>query len=331
LWHRGGMPHAIRIHRTGGPEVLSWEPVPSASPGRGEARLRHSAIGLNFIDIYHRSGLYPLPQLPATLGMEAAGRILQLGEGVEGFVPGQRVAYAAPPLGAYTEERVMPADRLVPLPDAIDDKQAAAMMLKGLTAQYLLHQTYRVQAGETILVHAAAGGVGLILCQWAKHLGATVIGTVGSEAKAKIAAEHGCDHPIVYTREPFAPITRELTGGKGVAVVYDSVGRDSFEASLDCLQPRGLLVSFGQSSGAVPPFNIATLSAKGSLYLTRPTLMTYAARSEDLRAMATELFEVVLGGAVRVAIQQTYPLKDAARAQRDLEQRRTTGSSVLLP
>ncbi len=325
------MPHAIRIHRTGGPEVLRWEEVEVGRPGVGEVRLRHTAVGLNFIDIYHRSGLYPLPSLPVVLGMEAVGVVEEVGAGVTEVKAGDRVAYASGPLGACCEERLMPAKRLVPLPEDISDPQAAAMMLKGLTVQYLVRRTYRVQPGDTLLVHAAAGGVGLILCQWAKHLGATVIGTVGTEEKTALAHAHGCDYPIVYTRENFVERVKELTSGAGVPVVYDPVGKDTFFGSLDCLRPLGLMVSFGQASGSVPPLDLQELSRRGSLFLTRPTLMTYTARREDLLAAADELFAVVRRGAVRIEINQTYPLKDAARAHRDLQGRRTTGSTILLP
>ncbi len=325
------MSKAIRIHHTGGPEALRWEETIVAAPGPGEVRLRHEAIGLNFIDIYHRTGLYPLGQLPAILGLEGAGVILDVGTGVTDFLPGDRVAYAGGPPGAYCEERLIPAHRLVRLPDAIDCRQAAAMMLQGMTAQYLLRRTCRVQAGDTILFHAAAGGVGLIACQWAKALGATVIGTVGSKEKAALAKAHGCDHTILYREEDFVVRVKELTDGEGVPVVYDSVGRETFLKSLDCLRPLGMLVSFGQSSGSVAPFDPGLLAAKGSLFLTRPTLMTYTARPEDLQAGAAELFEMVLSGKVRVEINQSYPLAEAAQAHRDLEARQTTGSTVLIP
>jgi NADPH2:quinone reductase len=286
---------------------------------------------LNYIDTYHRSGLYPLPALPAVIGMEAAGVVEEIGEGVTNVSPGQRVAYASLPTGAYAEERLMPADRLVLLPNGIDDKQAAAMMLQGMTAQYLLCRTYRVQAGDTILVHAAAGGVGSILCQWAKHLGAVVIGTVGSGDKAAIARRNGCDHAIVYTREHFARRVREITSGVGVAVVYDGVGKATFERSLDCLRPLGMMVSFGNASGPLPPFDASILSQKGSLFFTRPALMHYTAKREDMLTSARELFEVVLNGYVRIAVNQTYSLSQAAQAHCDLEARKTTGSTVLLP
>jgi len=324
------MTMAMRIHATGGPEVLRWEEAPVGTPGPGEALVRHTAIGVNFIDTYHRTGLYPLA-LPATVGMEGAGVVVAVGTGVTEVAVGQRVAYAGGAPGAYAEERLIPAHRLVLLPNDVSDEQAAAMMLKGLTAHYLLRRTYRVKAGDTILLHAAAGGVGLIACQWAKHLGATVIGTVGSDDKAAVARAHGCDHAIVYTREDFVARVRELTGGRGVPVVYDSVGRSTWEGSLDCLAPLGLMVSYGNASGPVPPFAPGVLAAKGSLFLTRPTLMTYTARREDLLAAAADLFTVVLSGAVRVEVTGRLPLADAAEAHRALESRRTTGSIVLLP
>ncbi|MFQ5958920.1 MAG: quinone oxidoreductase [Alphaproteobacteria bacterium] len=325
------MVKAIRIHAPGGPEALVLEDVDIGEPGPGEARLRHAAVGLNFIDVYHRSGLYPLPALPASIGMEAAGVVEAVGPGVADIVPGDRVAYAAPPPGAYCEARNVAADRLVRLPDAIDERRAAAMMLKGMTAEYLLRRTHTVKAGETILFHAAAGGVGLIACQWAKALGATVIGTVGTPEKAELAAAHGCDHPIVTANEDFVARVREITGGAGVPVVYDSVGKDSFMGSLDCLSPRGVMVSFGQSSGPVAPLDLGLLAAKGSLYVTRPTLFTYTASRDDLTASAGALFEVVAAGKVRIGINQTYALKDAAQAHRDLEGRKTTGSTLLVP
>ncbi len=323
------MPKAIRIHETGGPEVLRWEEVEVGPPGPGQARIRHTAVGLNYIDTYHRTGFYSLP-LPVVLGTEAAGVVEEVGPGVTEVKPGERVAYASL-VGAYAEERLMAAERLVPLPDYISDRQAAAMMLKGMTAQYLLRRTYRVGPADTILVHAAAGGVGLILCQWAKHLGATVIGTAGSEEKADLAREHGCQFPIVYTRENFVELVKGLTGGKGVPVVYDSVGKDTFMGSLDCLRPLGVMVSYGQASGPVPPFNVTVLSAKGSLFLTRPTLNTYTANRNDLLSCAEDLFDVVRRGIVKIEVRQTYALKDTAQAHRDLEARKTTGSTVLLP
>lgn len=325
------MPHAIRFHEAGGPEVLRWEEVEVGAPASRQVRLRQTAVGLNFIDIYHRTGLYPVPGFPSGIGLEAAGVVEAVGPDVAELRPGDRVAYASPPIGAYAEVRLMPADRLVKLPDDIDDRTAAAMMLQGMTAQYLLRRTHRVAPGETILVHAAAGGVGLILCQWAKHLGATVIGTVGSEEKAAVARAHGCDHPILYRTENVVDRVREITGGAGVPVVYDGVGKDTFASSLDCLAPLGLMVTFGNSSGPVPPVDVSVLSAKGSLFLTRPTLFTYTAKRADLLASATDLFDVVRRGAVRIAVNQTYPLREAAQAHRDLEARRTTGSTVLLP
>ena len=325
------MSKAVVIERTGGPDVLEWREAPVGAPRPGEALVRHTAIGLNFIDVYHRRGLYPLPSLPAVIGLEAAGRVEAVGAGVTEVAVGDRVAYAGGPTGAYSEARTIPAHRLVTLPAQIDDRAAAAMMLKGMTAEYLLRRTIAVKAGDTILFHAAAGGVGSIACQWAKALGVTVIGTVGSSEKASLAAAHGCDHVIVTSREDVVQRVREITGGEGVSVVYDSVGKDTFLRSLDCLRPRGMMVSFGQSSGMVPPVDIAMLSAKGSLYLTRPTLMTYTASREDLLASASALFDVVRRGVVTVEIRQTYPLRDAARAHADLEARRTTGSTVLIP
>jgi NADPH2:quinone reductase len=323
------MPYAIRIHETGGPEKMRWEEVRVEIPGPGQVLVRNTAIGLNFIDTYHRSGLYPVA-LPATLGMEGAGIVAAVGPKVSGFKAGERVAYAQP-IGAYAEWVLRPADRLVKIPSGIDDKVAAAMMLKGLTAQYLLRRTYKVRAGDTILVHAAAGGVGQILCQWAKHLGAVVIGTVGRDEKAKLAKKAGCRHVIVTAREKFPERVKEITKGAGVPVVYDGIGKDTFMDSLDCLAPLGLMVSYGSASGAVPPFELAILSQKGSLFLTRPTLMTYTAKREDLLKCAAELFSVVKKGAVKITINQTYPLKEAAQAHSDLESRKTTGSTVLLP
>ena len=321
------MTHAIRIHKTGGPEVLVWEEVPVGKPGPGEARVRHTAIGLNYIDTYFRSGLYPAP-LPSGLGGEAAGVVEEVGPGVTEVKPGDRVAYGVAPVGAYSEERLVPADRLIVLPDGISDQQAAAMMLKGLTAQYLIRQIYKVKSGDSILFHAAAGGVGLIACQWAKSLGATVIGTVGSDEKARLASEHGCDHTIIYTREDFVARVNEITKGAKLPVVYDSVGKDTFMKSLDCLRPRALMVSFGQSSGSVGPIDLGIFAQKGSLFFTRPTLFTYAAQRSDLLAMAKDLFDAVLSGAVRIEVNQTYKLRDAAEAHRDLQSRKTTGSTV---
>lgn len=325
------MSKAIRIHQIGGPEQMRWEDVDVGAPAPGQVLLRQTAVGLNYIDVYHRTGLYPLPSLPAVLGMEAAGVVEAVGPGVSGLRPGQRVAYASPPVGAYAERRLMPADRLVLVPDGIDDVQAAGMMLQGMTAQYLLRRTYRVQPGDAILVQAAAGGVGQILCQWGRHLGATVIGTVGSDEKAEIARAAGCAHVIVYSRENFAEKVREITGGAGVAVVYDGVGKSTFQGALDSLAMLGMLVSYGNASGPVPPFEPAILSQKGSLFFTRPTLMHYTAKAEDLQASARELFDVVGSGAVRIKVSQTYPLSEAAQAHRDLEARKTTGSTVLLP
>lgn len=322
---------AIRLHETGGPEVLRWEEVAIGPPGPGEVHLRQTAVGLNFIDVYHRTGLYPLPNLPAIPGMEGAGVVVSVGAEVDDIAPGDRVAYAGLPPGAYAEERLIPGHRLVKLPAAISDRQAAGMMLQGMTAQYLLRRTCQVKPGDTILFHAAAGGVGLIACQWARHLGATVIGTVGSPEKAALARAHGCDYPLLYGQEDWVARVREITDGEGVAVVYDSVGRDTFMKSLDCLRPLGMLALFGQASGPVAPFDLGLLAAKGSLFLTRPTLMTYTARRQDLLASAAELFEVVESAAVKIEIRQTYPLSEAARAHRDLEARKTTGSTILIP
>ena len=324
------MPNAIRIHQTGGPEVLTWEAVNVPAPAAGEATVRHHAVGLNFIDTYHRTGLYPLP-LPSGIGLEGAGVVEAVGAGVTEVKVGDRVAYAGGPVGAYAEVRNIPAHRLLILPDAIAFDTAAAMMLQGLTAAYLLRRTYRVQPGDAVLIHAAAGGVGLIACQWAKALGATVIGTVGSPAKAELAKAHGCDHVINYSTENFTQRVREITGGEGVPVVYDGVGKDTFMGSLDSLRPLGMLVTYGNASGPVPPFDVLLLSQKGSLFVTRPTIMHYTAKRADLEALGAELFEVVVSGKVRIEVNQTYPLREAAQAQRDLEARKTTGSTVLLP
>ncbi|MDJ1156866.1 quinone oxidoreductase [Chelatococcus sp. SYSU_G07232] len=321
---------AIRVHRYGGPEVLSYEDVEAELPGAGEVRVRNRAIGLNYIDTYYRTGAYAVPALPFVPGNEGAGEVVSVGEGVTGFAPGDRVAYAAT-LGAYAEERNVPAHFLVKLPDAIDFDTGAAMMLKGLTAQYLLRRTFRVERGQTILVHAAAGGVGLIACQWAKHLGATVIGTVGSAAKADLARASGCDHVILYREEDFAARVKEITRGEGCDVVYDGVGKATFPASLDCLKPFGMFVSFGSASGAIDAFNIGLLAQKGSLYATRPTLFTHLARRENVLAMSEDLFGVVASGAVKIEIHARYPLKDAAEAHRLLESRATTGATVLVP
>ena len=320
------MTHAIRIHETGGPEVLKWEEVEVPDPQPGEARIRQTAAGLNFIDVYHRTGLYPM-ELPSTIGMEGAGVVEAVGDEVVDLKPGDRVAYADLPVGAYAEARVMPAHRLVPLPDTISDQQAAAMMLQGMTAEYLIRRTFKVERGQTVLLHAAAGGVGLITCQWLKLLGANVIGTVGSEAKAELAQAHGCDHPIIYTREDFVARVREITNGDGVPVVYDSVGKDTFEGSLDCLSPLGMLVLFGNASGPVSEFNTGLLAQKGSLYLTRPTLMTYNAKRADLLASAQALFDAVSKG-VHIEVNQKFPLREAAAAHQALEARQTTGSTI---
>ncbi len=324
------MPFAIRMRQVGGPEVMSWEEVEVGDPAPAEARVRHAAVGLNYIDIYHRTGLYPLP-LPSGLGLEAAGVVEAVGTAVTDLRPGDRVAYAGGPVGAYSQVRCLPADRLLKLPAAIDFRTAAAMMLQGLTSAYLLRRTCRVEAGDAVLIHAAAGGVGLIACQWAKALGATVIGTVSNDAKAALATAHGCDHVIDYTREDFARRVREITGGTGVRVVYDGVGKDTFAGSLDSLQTCGMLVSFGNASGPVPPFDPLLLSQKGSLFLTRPTLMHYTAKRADLVALGNELFDAVGAGKVRIEVNQTYPLADVASAHRDLEARKHTGSTVLLP
>jgi NADPH:quinone reductase len=324
------MAHAIRMHATGGPEVLVYEEVQVGDPGPNEARIRQTAIGLNYIDTYHRSGLYPLP-LPTSIGSEAAGVVEAVGSGVTWLRRGDRVAYAGGPVGAYATERVMPADRLVKIPDGIDDSTAATLMLKGMTVQYLFRQTYALKGGETILFHAAAGGVGLIACQWARALGVTMIGTVGTDDKAALAKANGCAHTIVYTREDFVARTKELTGGKGVPVAYDSIGKDTFMQSLDCLQPRGLLVVFGNASGPVSAFNLGVLAQKGSLYVTRPTLFTYANSRETIHAMAKDVFDLVLAGKIKSEARQEYPLREAAAAHRALESRVTTGATVLLP
>jgi NADPH2:quinone reductase len=323
------MVHAIRIHQTGGPEVLKWESVEVPAPGPGQVRLKQHAVGVNYIDVYQRSGLYKLP-LPFIAGSEGAGEVVAVGPGVTDFKVGDRGAYAGA-MGGYAEERVMPADRLVKLPDNIDYKTGAAMMLQGMTVRYLLRETYKVGKGTTMLLHAAAGGIGLIACQWARHLGATIIGTVSTDDKAKLAKEAGCTHVINYKTEDFVKRTKELTGGQGVDVVYDAVGKDTYPGSLDCLKPLGLWVSFGNASGAITNFDILALSAKGSLYATRPTLGTYVAKRADLLANANELFDVVSKGIVKINVNHTYPLKDAAQAHRDLEGRKTTGSIVLLP
>ena len=320
------MTHAIRVHELGGPEVLKWEEIEVGEPGPGEVKIRQEAAGLNYIDVYHRTGLYPQP-LPFTPGTEGAGVVESIGPDVSGLSPGDRVAYAGP-VGGYAEERLIAADRLIKHPHAISSEQAAAMMLQGMTAHMLLRSVHRVQRGETILIHAAAGGVGLIVCQWAKALGATVIGTVGSDAKAELARAHGCDHPIVYTRQDFVAEVDRITGGAKLPVVYDSVGKDTFLQSLDCLAPRGMMVTFGNSSGPVDPIEPGILAQKGSLFLTRPTLFTYSARRADLETAARELFEVVESGKVKIEVKQRFALKDAAEAHRALEARQTSGSTV---
>jgi len=321
------MTYAIQVHQTGGPEVLHWEEVEVGDPGPGQVRLRQEAAGLNFIDVYHRTGLYPRP-LPFTPGVEGAGIVEAVGEGVADVAPGDRVAYAGP-IGGYAEERLIDADRLVKLPDSISSEQAAAMMLQGMTAWMLLRRVHRVEPGETILIHAAAGGVGLIVCQWAKALGATVIGTVGSDEKAELARAHGCDHPIVYTRQDFVGEVERITGGAKLPVVYDSVGRETFLKSIDCLAPRGMMVSFGNASGPPDPIAPAVLAQKGSLFLTRPTLFHYIAARDELELAATELFDMIASGKVKVEIKQRFALKDAAEAHGALEARRTTGSTIL--
>ncbi|MCL7999149.1 quinone oxidoreductase [Brucella sp. 21LCYQ03] len=324
------MINAIRVHQTGGPEVLKYEQIEIGEPGAGEVKVRHEAIGLNFIDVYFRTGLYKAAQMPFTPGNEGAGTIVAVGPGVENLKIGDRVAYAATP-GSYADERILPADRLVKVPDGIELKTAAAMMLKGMTAQYLLRQTFVVKPGSTILFHAAAGGVGLIAGQWAKHLGAKVIGTAGSEEKVALAKAHGYDHVINYRTENFVERVRELTGGEGVDVVYDSVGRDTYMGSLDVLKPLGMFACFGQSSGVIPAFDLNQLAQKGSLFATRPTLFNYVAKRADLEKTAKDLFDVVASGAVKIEINQSYALKDVRKAHEDLEARKTTGASILLP
>ncbi|CAG9191086.1 quinone oxidoreductase family protein [Burkholderia vietnamiensis] len=324
------MPKAIRYDQPGGPEVMKWVDVEVGEPKAGEVRIRQHAVGLNYIDVYFRTGLYPQP-LPGGLGMEAAGEVTAVGDGVSALKAGDRVAYVGQPPGAYAQERVMPAERLVRLPDAIGYDDAASVMLQGLTAHYLLRRTYPVKAGDTILIHAAAGGVGLLVCQWAKALGATVIGTVGSDEKAALASAHGCDHPIVYTRENFTQRVKEITNGAGVPVVYDSIGKDTYIGSLDCLAPLGYFVSFGNASGPLPPIDSKEFSSRGSLFFTRPTLFSYIAKRADLEAAAAELFDVILSGKVKTSINQRYPLAEVGRAHADLESRKTTGSTVLVP
>jgi NADPH2:quinone reductase len=324
------MPQAIRVHTPGGPDAMQLEEVAVGAPGPGEARVRHTAIGVNFIDTYHRTGQYKLP-LPCGIGLEAAGVVEAVGSGVNDVKAGDRVAYCGGAPGSYSTERVMPADKLVPIPAGIDDVTAATLMLKGLTVQYLFRQTFPLKGGETILFHAAAGGVGLVACQWARALGVTMIGTVGSDEKAALAKANGCAHTIVYTREDFVARTKELTGGKGVPVVYDAIGKDTFPKSLDVLSPRGLFVSFGSSSGPVPAFEIMLLAQKGSLYATRPTLFTYASTRPALLSMAEDMFKLVLAGKIKSEARQRFALKDAAAAHRALESRATTGATVLIP
>ena len=323
------MTKAIRIHTNGGPEVMKWEDVPTPEPGPGEALIRHHAVGLNYIDVYFRTGLYKAPNMPLVIGQEGAGTVTSVGAGVTLVKPGDRVAYAGP-IGGYASDRVLPADRLVKLPDAISFETGAAMMLQGMTAQYLLRRTHKVQAGETIVVHAAAGGVGLILCQWAKHLGATVIGVVSSAEKAALAHSHGAAHTVVGYTNLVAEV-KKITSGAMVPVVYDSVGKDTWTTSLDCLAPLGLMVSYGNASGPVAPFDLGVLGAKGSLYLTRPSLATYTAKRSDLEMVAGDLFSVVSSGAVKIQVNQTFPLAEAAKAHIALEARKTTGSTVLIP
>ena len=325
------MSKAIKLYNNGGPEVLKWEDHDPGKPGDGEVRIRHKAIGLNFIDVYHRTGLYPLPALPAIPGLEGSGVVEAVGEQVDGVVVGDRVAYAGVPPGAYAQVRCIPAHRLVKMPDDISFETAAAMMLKGMTARYLIRGCYPVSSGDTILIHAASGGVGSIVSQWAHDIGATVIGTVGSAEKAEKARSNGCDHPILYSQEDFVENVREITNNRGVNVVYDSVGQATFMKSLECLQPLGTMVTFGQSSGSVPPLELGVLATKGSLFLTRPSLMTYTEKREDLLAHANDLLDVVQRGAVKIAIGQTYPLSEASVAHRDLEGRKTTGSTILIP
>jgi len=321
------MSYAFRLTKTGGPEVLEWQPVDVGRPGSGQVALRHTAVTLNYIDTLHRRGVYPLP-LPNGLGVSAAGVVTEVGQGVAGLRPGDRVAYAWISPGAYAEERIVPADRIVKIPAEISDQQAAAIMMQGMTARFLIRRTYKVKAGDTILVHAAAGGVGLFMCQWAKHLGATVIGTVSSTEKAQFVKQHGCDYPIVYTSENFVDRVVDITGGRKLPVVYDSVGKDTFDKSFDCLQPFGLMVLYGQSSGLIGPIDTSFLAAKGSLYFTRPTIWAHVARHEDLVASANEVFDVVKNGHVKVALARTYPLKEAGRAHNDLVERKISGSVV---
>jgi len=324
------MTKAIRVHTPGGPDSMLWEDVPTPEPGAGEALVRHAAVGLNYIDVYFRTGLYKAPSLPMGIGMEGAGTVLAIGAGVTEVAVGDRVAYAGGPIGAYATERALPAERLVKIPEGIDFNTAAAMMLQGMTAQYLLRRTYNVKPGDTIVAHAAAGGVGLIMCQWAKHLGATVIGVVSTPEKAALAKAHGAAHVVIGYDTLVAEVKR-ITGGAMVPVVYDSIGKDTFSSSLDCLAPLGLMCCYGAASGPVPPFDLSILGAKGSLYLTRPSLATYTAKRSDLVATANDLFAVVKSGAVKINVNQTFALKDAAKAHIALESRKTTGSTVLVP
>ena len=324
------MTHVIRIHEHGGPDVMKWETIDVGDPGEKEIRVRHTAVGLNYIDTYHRSGLYKIP-LPSVIGREAAGVVEAIGSAVTDFKVGERIAYGSAPIGSYSEARLVAADRVVKIPEGVTDRQAASIMLKGMTAQYLIRRTHAIKPGDTILFHAAAGGVGLILCQWAKHLGATVIGTVGSEEKAALAKANGCDHVINYRTEDFVAKVAEITDGEKCAVVYDGVGKDTFMKSLDCVRPRGLVALFGNASGKVEPLDLGVLAAKGSLFVTRPTLDTHVATREELVATANDLFYVVGRGIVKIEVNQTYALKDAAQAHRDLEARKTTGSTVLIP
>ena len=325
------MTKAIRIYRSGGPEVMQWEDVEVGAPGAGQVRMKNTAVGLNFRDVLIRNGGHALKAFPSGLGLESAGIIEAIGPGVSGFTVGQRIAVVAGPDGAYAEARLVPAARVVPLPDTIDERTAASMMIRGMTVRYLLRETYPVQRGDTVLIHAAAGGLGLIFCQWAKHLGATVIGTVSSAAKGEIARAHGCDHAIVYGNEDFTARVREITSGKGVAAVYDSVGKDTFEASLNCLRPRGVMVSFGEASGDPPPVAPRRLGTLGSIYVTHPSLPDYTATREALLATAGDLFAMVAGGNVKIDVSRSYPLAGAARAHADVESRRSTGSIVLIP
>lgn len=324
------MAHAIQIYETGGPEVMKWEEVEVGEPGAGQVKLRQSAIGLNYIDVYFRTGAYPQEKMPFTPGMEGAGEVVAVGDGVTHVKLGDRVAYAGA-IGSYADERIAPADRMVKLPEGIEEKTGAAMMLKGMTASYLLRRTFKVGPDTTLLFHAAAGGVGLIVCQWAKHLGATMIGTVGSDEKAELAKAHGCTHTINYNTEDFVERVKEITDGKGCDVVYDSIGKDTFPGSLDCVKKYGLWATFGQASGPLPDLNMGLLAQKGSLYATRPTLFTHIAERADLEEISGALFDVVSGGQVKIEINQTYPLADAEQSHRDLEGRKTTGCTVLLP